>query len=218
MFPYAPASPPAATADCRALYRVRPTGIDEAAASGELGRDAALAMVEAVLFAADEPLPPRRLAVAAGLKDAAEARRQVQRLRELLETRRQGFQVEELGGGFQLLSRPEFHPWLVRMRRGGADLHLSPAARETLTILAYRQPITRADLEGIRGVQSAEVLGQLIEKGLVRITGRDDSLGRPMLYGTTKKFLQTYGLKSLHDLPRADELAGPTKKAEDDEV
>ena len=75
---------------------------------------------------------------------------------------------------------------------------------------------TRADLEGIRGVQSAEVLGQLIEKGLVRITGRDDSLGRPMLYGTTKKFLQIYGLKSLRDLPRATELTGPANRPTND--
>src|SRR5205823_11807640 len=114
------------------------------------------------------------------------------------------------------VTRPQFNPRLARMRRSSTDLRLSPAAREALTIIAYRQPITRADLEGIRGVQSAEVLGQLIEKGLVRMTGRDDSLGRPMLYGTTKKFLQIYGLKRLRDLPRADELAGPAKNKSDD--
>ena len=199
-----------------ALYRLCPTGVAEEAARGELGRDAALAMVEAVLFAADEPLQARRLAVVAGLKDAAEARRQVQRLRELFDRDGSAFQIEELAGGYQLLTRTEFHPWLARLRRGSADLRLSAAARETLTIIAYRQPITRADLEGIRGVQSAEVLGQLIEKGLVRITGRDDSLGRPMLYGTTRKFMQIYGLKSLRDLPRADELAGPKKKGTED--
>jgi segregation and condensation protein B len=89
---------------------------------------------------------------------------------------------------------------------------MSGAARETLTIIAYRQPITRADLEGIRGVQSGEMVRQLIERGLVRITGRDESLGRPVLYGTTKKFLQLYGLNSLRDLPRATELAGPVNK------
>jgi segregation and condensation protein B len=196
-------------------YRLCPGGAEDAAAGDELGRDAALATVEAVLFAAEEPLPPRRLAAAAGLKDAAEARRQAQRLRELLDRDGSAFRVEELAGGYQLLTRPEFHPWLSRLRRGAADLRLSAAARETLTIIAYRQPITRADLEGIRGVQSAEVLQQLMEKGLVRLTGRDDSLGRPMLYGTTKKFLQLYGLKNLRDLPRADELAGPTKQRED---
>jgi len=199
-----------------ALYRLCPTVNADDAPRGELGRDAALAMIEAVLFAADEPLSPRRLATAAGFKDVAEARRQVQRLRELLDRDGSAFQVEELAGGYQLLSRPVFHPWLARLRRGAAELRLSAAARETLTIIAYRQPITRADLEGIRGVQSAEVLGQLIEKGLVRITGRDDSLGRPMLYGTTKKFLQIYGLKSLRDLPRATELTGPANRPTND--
>jgi segregation and condensation protein B len=195
-----------------AIYRLAPTTAEDTAASSELGRTVALAMVEAVLFAADEPLPARRIAVAAGLKDAGEARRLVHQLRELLDRDGSAFQVEELAGGYQLLTRPEFHPWLTRLRRGSADLRLSAAARETLTIIAYRQPIARADLEGIRGVQSAELLGLLIEKGLVRITGRDDSLGRPMLYGTTKKFLQVYGLKSLDELPRAEELTGEKKK------
>jgi segregation and condensation protein B len=193
-----------------AVYRALPIGsTDEEAGSGELWRDGPLALVEALLFAADEPLTPRRLAVAAGLKGASEASRLVTRLRELLDRGGSAFQVEELAGGFQLLTRPAFHPWLARLRRGGLELRLSAAAREALTIIAYRQPITRADLEAIRGVQSAEVLGQLIEKGLVRITGRDDSLGRPMLYGTTKKFLQVYGLKSLRDLPQAGELGPP---------
>ena len=94
---------------------------------------------------------------------------------------------------------------------------MTPALREALTILAYRQPITRADLEAVRGVQSADVLRQLMERGLVRIAGRDDSLGRPVLYATTKKFLQTFGLKSLRDLPSADGVAPPKKEEEEEE-
>jgi segregation and condensation protein B len=173
---------------------------------GELARDAKLAAVEAALFAADEPLVPRRLAVVSGLADAAEARRQVQRLQALYDRDGTAFQVEEIAGGYQLLTRREYHGWLVRLRGGVSELKLSPAARETLTIVAYRQPIGRADLEGIRGVQSGDVLRLLMEKGLVRIAGRDDSLGRPVLYGTTKKFLQLFGLKSLRDLPQVGEL------------
>src|SRR5262249_41114239 len=125
----------------------------------------------------------------------------------------------ELAGGFQLLTRPEFHPWLVRLRRSGADLRLSGAARETLAIVAYRQPIMRADVEAIRGVQCSEVLRQLMERGLIRIAGRDASLGRPVLYGTTKKFLQVFGLKSLRDLPQADQLIqnSTTKPTNDSE-
>ncbi len=176
-------------------------------------------MVEAALMAADEPLTARRLAAVAGLTDAAEARRLAARLRALYDQDGTAFQVEELAGGWQLLTRPEFHPWLARLRRAAADARLTPALREALTIVAYRQPITRADLEAVRGVQSGDVLRQLMERGLVRIAGRDESLGRPVLYGTTKKFLQTFGLNSLRDLPSAEGVAPPkaAKKEEGEE-
>jgi segregation and condensation protein B len=186
--------------------------LDSEAPTGEQARSGALAVVEAVLFAADEPVSPRRLAAAAGLSSAMDARQIVQQLRNLYRADGSAFIVEELAGGYQLLTRAEFHPWLARLRRHAPDLKISGAARETLTIIAYRQPITRADLEGIRGVQSGEMIRQLIERGLVRIAGRDESLGRPVLYGTTKKFLQLYGLNSVRDLPRAAELTGPAKK------
>ena len=91
-------------------------------------------------------------------------------------------------------------------------MRLTAAARETLAIVAYRQPIKRADVEAIRGVQSADMLHQLMEKGLVRIAGREESLGRPVLYGTTRKFLQVFGLRSLRDLPQAEELIDPARK------
>jgi segregation and condensation protein B len=198
-----------------ALYRL-PAEPDEPAAPGELGRDARLALVEAALLAADEPLSPRKLSAAAGMADAAEARRLVQRLRELYERDGSAFQVEELAGGYQLLTRPEYHPWLARLRRGAAELRLGPAARETLAVVAYRQPIPRADVEAVRGVQCSEVLRQLMEKGLIRIAGRDDSLGRPVLYGTTRKFLQVFGLKSLRELPGAGDLRPPAREAADE--
>jgi segregation and condensation protein B len=196
-----------------ALYRVLAEA-DEPAAPGELGREPRLAQVEAALMASDEPLTLRKLTAAAGLSDGAQTRKLVQRLRALYEQDGSAFQVEELAGGFQLLTRPEYHPWLARLRRGAAEVRLSPAARETLAIVAYRQPITRADVEAVRGVQNSELLRQLMEKGLVRIAGRDDSLGRPVLYGTTKKFLQAFGLKSLRELPQAEGLAPPGKKPE----
>lgn len=173
------------------------------------GRDPALALVEAALLAADEPLPPRKLARVAGLADAAVARQLLRQLQELYDQDGTAFQVAEIAGGFQLLTRPEYHRWLVRLRSTNQDLRLTPAARETLAIVAYRQPIMRADIEAIRGVHCGETLQQLMEKGLVRIAGRHDSLGRPMLYGTTKKFLQIYGLKTLKDLPVAADLTAP---------
>jgi segregation and condensation protein B len=188
-----------------ALYRL-PAETDELTGEGELARDARLAQVEAALLAADEPLTARRLATAAGLADAAQARRLIGRLRELYDRDGTAFQVVEVAGGYQLLTRPQFHPWLVRLRRAGSSPHLSGPARETLAIIAYRQPITRADIEAIRGVGCSDVLGQLMDRNLIHIAGREDSLGRPILYGTTKKFLQLFGLKSLRDLPAVEGL------------
>jgi len=192
-----------------AIYRLGFDGPTEGRTNDPLARDPVLATVEAALLAADEPLNPRRLATAAGLPDAAEARKQVRRLQSQYEAEGSAFQVEEIAGGYQLLSRPEFHPWLVRLKRTGHVLRLSPAMRETLAIIAYRQPIMRADIENIRGVHVGEVLRQLMEKGLIRIAGRDNSLGRPVLYGTSKKFLQVYGLKSLRELPQVEQLRPP---------
>ena len=189
-----------------AVYRLLRDDAEPVGQGGELGRDAKLAAVEAALFAADEPLNARRLATAAALADGAEARRLVRKLQALYDKDGSAFQIEELAGGYQLLTRPEFHTWLIRLRRTGHDLRLSAAARETLAIVAYRQPIMRAEVEAIRGVQCGEVLRQLMEKGIVRIAGRHDSLGRPVLYGTTKKFLQVFGLKSLRELPQAEQL------------
>lgn len=187
--------------------RLAPTNLDSGSGNDPLSRDAGLAHLEAVLFAADEPLPPRKLAQVAGLEDVAEVRRLLKKLHEMYEQDQSAFQIEEIAGGFQLFTRPVFHRWLASLRRGVAELRLTPAMRETLAIIAYRQPIMRAEIEDIRGVQCAETLRLLMEKGVVRIAGRHDSLGRPVLYGTTKKFLQIYGLRSLKDLPVTGKLS-----------
>ncbi len=187
-----------------AIYRLGWDEWGESLAVGEFTRDQKLALLEAALLAADEPLNARRLAAIAGLQDGIEARRLVRKLQSFYQKDGSAFQVEELAGGFQLLTRPEFHPWLVRLRRTGHDVRLSQAARETLAIVAYRQPIMRADIEAIRGVQCGDILRHLMEKGLIRMAGRHDSLGRPVLYGTARKFLQVFGLKSVKDLPQKD--------------
>src|SRR5262249_52046183 len=134
-------------------------------------------------------------------------------LRELYRADDSAFQIEELAGGYQLLTRPEFHPWIARLRQSAPEAQLTAAARETLAIIAYRQPVTRADVESIRGVGSQDVLERLRERGRSRLAGRDDSLGRPTLYETTKKFLQLFGLRSLRDLPPAEGL-GPRNARE----
>jgi segregation and condensation protein B len=173
----------------------------EAKAEGPLARDSQLAHVEAALLAADEPLNARKLASVAGLADGNEARRLVKKLQSFYEQSGSAFQVEEVAGGYQLFTLADYYRWLVRLGRGSPETRLTGPARETLAIIAYRQPIMRADVEAIRGVQCGDVLRLLMEKGLVRIAGRHDSLGRPVLYGTTKKFLLLFGLKSLKELP-----------------
>lgn len=172
-------------------------------------RDTKLARLEAALFLADEPLQPRKLAEAVGLDGVVEARDLVAQLQQLYDADRSAFQIEEIAGGYQILTRPVYHTWLARLKRTGHELKLSPAALETLAVVAYKQPIMRAEVEKVRGVACGEVLRQLMEKGLVRVAGRHDSLGRPQVYGTTKKFLQSFGLNTLVDLPEVESLRPP---------
>src|SRR6476620_2839876 len=137
----------------------------EAVPADPHARDPKLARVEAALFLADEALTARKIATAAGLADSAEARRLLQRLRELYDADATAFQVQEIAGGYQLLTRPAYKPWLQRAQRTDGELRLTPAALETLAVVAYRQPIAHADVEAIRGVACAEILTHLMEKG-----------------------------------------------------
>jgi segregation and condensation protein B len=181
----------------------------ESPVADPLARDDKLARLEAALFVADEPLPAKKLAAVAGLPDAGEVRRLIGRLGELLTADGSAFEVGELAGGYQLLTRAAFHPWLLRLRRSGHDLRLTPTALETLAVIAYKQPVTRAEVEAVRGVACSETIRGLMERGLVRVAGRHDSLGRPQLYGTTSRFLQAFGLNALTELPEADGLKPP---------
>lgn len=169
--------------------------------SGPLARDASLALIEAALFVADEPLHLRKLAQVVQVKEIETVRRLVKRLQGLYVQENSALEVREIAGGYQILTRPEYHPWLARFRPTNNDSKLTLPALETLAIVAYKQPVSRADVEAIRGVACGEILRQLLESDLIRITGRDTSLGRPVLYGTTKTFLQMVGLNTLADLP-----------------
>ena len=146
----------------------------------------------------------------AALPDASAVPAMIDQLNLAYEASGTAFRVERLATGYQLMSRPIFARWLDKIHERQARLKLSPPAMETLTIIAYRQPLTRADLEEVRGVQSTEMLKQLMERGLVKITGEHDSLGRPYLYGTTRLFLESFGVRSLDDLPMAQTLRKPT--------
>lgn len=175
---------------------------DFAGSDGPHARSGGLTRLEAVLFLADQPLASRKLAQLAGLTDGTKARTLVRTLNRLYDAEGSAFRVEEVAGGFQLMSRSKFAPWLRRLHNGPIEIRLSAPAMETLAVVAYRQPVLRADVEAIRGVQCGEILRQLIERDLVRIAGRSEELGRPFLYGTTREFLQVFGLRHLDELPR----------------
>lgn len=173
-----------------------------------LGLDPAAAL-EAVLLASDEPLNSGRLAQLVDLPDGTQVRKVIRQLNEAYWQQGRAFAIEEMAGGFQMLTRPEFARYLRRLHQSNAAARLSNAALETLAIVAYRQPVLRADVEAIRGVESGEMLRQLMEKGMVRIAGRMEALGRPFLYATTRQFLQRFGVRSLKDLPMVEELRIP---------
>lgn len=172
-------------------------------------RSEEVANLEAVLFLSREPLGTRKVAQLAGLADGTEARTLVRKLNGLYDAEGCSFRVEEVAGGYQLMSRPKFAPWLRRLHAVPVEIRLSAPALETLAVVAYRQPVLRAEVEAIRGVQCGEILRQLMERDLVRITGRSDELGRPFLYGTTRLFLQVFGLRHLDELPRAAMFLAP---------
>jgi segregation and condensation protein B len=165
-------------------------------------------VIEAVLFASDEPLTEARLAdiVEVTIK---QVRQHIENLNTRYQTNNHAFRIEQIAGGYQMLTLSSYNHWLKRLLRARKDSKLGPAALETLAIIAYKQPVIRADIEAVRGVAVGEIVRSLMDKGLVKIVGRAEVIGRPMLYGTTKRFLEVFGLNSLKDLPKAEELKKP---------
>ncbi|MHC4244829.1 MAG: SMC-Scp complex subunit ScpB [Planctomycetota bacterium] len=165
-------------------------------------------VVEAVLFASDESLTDNRLAKIVE-SSGKQVRQSIKNLNEKYQANNNAFRIEQIAGGYQMLTLSTYNYWLKKLLRARSDGKLSPAALETLAIIAYKQPVIRADIEVIRGVAGGEVIRTLCYKGLVKIVGRAEILGRPMLYGTTKKFLEVFGLNTLKDLPKIEELKKP---------
>jgi segregation and condensation protein B len=163
-------------------------------------------IIEALLFASDAPLTAEDLARGEEDLSAEAVAEAVAELRREYDAQGRAFQVFEIGGGFQLLTRPEYSPHLERFETVPRNTRLSGASLEVLAIIAYRQPIGRAEVEEIRGVGSSHVLRNLQDLGLIDVVARGEGLGRPLLYGTTQRFLDHFGFASLDDLPRPDEL------------
>jgi segregation and condensation protein B len=167
-------------------------------------------VVEALLFASDTPVEAGRIQEVLDLESAAAARELVESLRGRLDSEGRALQVVEVGGGFRLVTRPEVAPWLVKLARSRTRSRLSRPALETLAIIGYRQPVSRPEVDAIRGVNSDAVLENLLERRMIRIAGRKESPGRPFLYETTREFLVAFGLRDLGDLPKVEgELVVP---------
>lgn len=162
--------------------------------------------VEAALFIAREPISGRKLAEYANLEDATRVRTIVAQLNQNYDRKGRTFQIRTVAGGYQLLTRPQFAKWIRRLQHVGAPDRLSGPALETLAVVAYRQPLVRAEIDAIRGVHSGDVLRQLLEKDFVKIAGRSQELGHPFLYATTRRFLKLFGLGNLDDLPASEQL------------
>jgi segregation and condensation protein B len=162
-------------------------------------------LLEALLFASDSPLTLSLLVETTGA-DAMDVSTALESLREDLDKNERGVQLAEIGGGWLIVTREKHAPWIKKLLLGKRKARLSRAALETLAIVAYKQPVTRPEIESIRGVDSGSALATLLERDLITIKGRSDVVGRPLLYGSTTEFLSYFGLRDLNDLPRPEEL------------
>ncbi len=186
-------------------------------------------IVEALLFAADFPVAVSRIkALVEGL-EKEDLRTMVEELNREYEGQGRSFWIQEVAGGYQMATRPHFARWVKELYKGRRLARLTQPGLETLAIIAYRQPVGRPDIETIRGVNSDSVIATLLERNLITVVGKDTSVGRPILYGTTPEFLRYFGLKDLSGLPPLSELeaylvsreqaaeAGPAQDSEEDQ-
>ncbi len=172
----------------------------------ELDTDQLRHAVEAVLFASDTPVPIRQLGELFD-RTVHDVREAVEALREEYVDTGRAFCIEDIAGGVQLLTLPAHDFWIRRLYNKQRQGRISAASFESLAVIAYKQPITRADLENIRGVSCGPTLKTLLDRGMIQVVGRDESLGRPLLYGTTRRFLESFGLASLRELPQPESFA-----------
>lgn len=177
-------------------------------------------IVESILFSTDSPLTAGKIAQLLGVGDASDVKKHIETLNEKYEQTGSSFRIQSIAKGFQMLTLPIYNNWVQKLHKSRYDTKLSGAALETLAIVAYKQPILRANVESIRGVAAGDMLVRLREANLVRIVGRAEEIGRPMLYGTTNRFLEVFGISTLKDLPKLDDdqpdVVPPLKVADAD--
>jgi segregation and condensation protein B len=165
----------------------------------------AKSIIEAVLFVADRPLSSEQLAMLIEM-DSDDIELLIHELQKDYDDTKRSFQIMEIANGFQICTRSEYASWIKKFYTTEISSRLSMSALEALAIIAYKQPVTRAEVEEIRGVISDSVIRTLLERNLINITGRKDAPGRPLIYGTTPDFLIHFGLKDLNELPSIDEI------------
>ena len=163
-------------------------------------------IIEALLFASDAPLSAARLAELVGSGGVTEVRLCIAELNDRYTAAGSSFRIEAIARGYQMMTLPAFQPWLAKLFKKSSETRLSASALETLSIIAYKQPLIRTDIESIRGVACGDVINRLRDMGLVRTAGRAEVVGRPLLYATTRKFLDVFGLADLNDLPALETL------------
>jgi segregation and condensation protein B len=192
--------------EARVSSSEQPDGAVEEADSSEehVAEPANGGALEALLLSTHSPLTAGRLAELLGVTGTKTVRAAIKELNAQYESGGRSFRIEQVAGGFQMLTLPEFGEYLKKLHQKEIDAKLTKAALETLAIIAYKQPILRADVESIRGVACGETIRSLMEKHLVKIAGRAEEPGRPILYGTTKRFLELFGLNTLKDLPQPE--------------
>lgn len=163
-------------------------------------------VVEALIFASSKPLTPAEIRKVTKVLTVAQIEKIVAELREDYQKAGRCFELLEIAGGYELSTKREFAPWILKIELQRKARQATQSALETLAILAYKQPLTRAEIEALRGVDTSGVLNTLMEKNFIKIVGKKEVPGRPFMYGTTEKFLEHFGLKELRDLPSIDEI------------
>ena len=164
-------------------------------------------LVEVLLFATPEPLTPARFSQIIQDEDSVELDSIIDKLNLEYKKSEKGLKIQKIGGGYQILSLPEYHVFIERLFNKSRRLHLSRPALEALSIVAYRQPVSKAEVGSIRGVECGSVLSTLMERELITVKGRGKTAGRPLLFGTTQIFLESFGLEKTADLPKLKELS-----------
>ncbi|MFA4992819.1 MAG: SMC-Scp complex subunit ScpB [Candidatus Omnitrophota bacterium] len=170
--------------------------------------------IEALIFASDKPATIEQIKKILGISEAGSVRKNIDELKAEYETQNRGLRIVEIAGGFQMIASTVFAPFLKKLFKCRFSDKLSKPALESLAIIAYKQPLTRAEIESLRNVNVDGVMKSLLDKNLIRICGRKKVAGRPFVYGTTRQFLEHFGLKSLDDLPKMDDFTAMAKEIE----